>query len=60
MPSAGQVEAHGDHRLAMALALAGLAGLGPITVSGIQVITESFPEFPAVLRGLGADLQEGT
>ena len=60
LPSAGQVEAHGDHRLAMALALAGLAGQGPVMVNGAQVIAESFPEFPAVLHSLGADLQEGS
>ena len=60
LPSAGQVDAHGDHRLAMALALAGLAGQGPVRVSGSQVIEESFPEFRSVLRSLGAELQEGT
>jgi 3-phosphoshikimate 1-carboxyvinyltransferase len=59
LPSAGQVEAHGDHRLAMALALAGLAGQGPVAVSGAHIIAESFPEFPTVLRKLGADIQDG-
>ena len=59
LPSPGQVEAHGDHRLAMALALAGLAGQGPVTVNGAQIIAESFPEFPTVLLELGADIQVG-
>jgi len=59
LPSAGQVEAHGDHRLAMALALAGLAGQGQVTVIGAQIIAESFPDFPSVLRSLGADIREG-
>ncbi|OGO40644.1 MAG: 3-phosphoshikimate 1-carboxyvinyltransferase [Chloroflexi bacterium RBG_16_58_14] len=58
LPSAGQVEAHGDHRLAMALALAGLAGQGPVAICGAHIIAESFPEFPTVLRELGADIQD--
>jgi 3-phosphoshikimate 1-carboxyvinyltransferase len=59
LPTGGQVDPHGDHRLAMALALVGLAGQGAVTVSGAQIITESFPEFPTVLHSLGADLKIG-
>jgi len=58
-PAGGQVDAHGDHRLAMALALAGLAGKDEVTVNGAQIIAESFPEYPSVLRSLGAAVQEG-
>lgn len=57
-PYSAQVMAHGDHRLGMALALAGLAGQGTVTVSDAQIIAESFPEFPSVLRSLGAQVQE--
>lgn len=57
LPQAGRVDTHHDHRLGMALALAGLAGAGPVTVTGADVIAESFPEFPRVLQDLGADLQ---
>jgi 3-phosphoshikimate 1-carboxyvinyltransferase len=56
LPSGGEVDAHGDHRLAMALALAGLAGQGAITVTGAHLFAESFPEFPQVLSGLGAEV----
>jgi len=50
----GSVDAHGDHRLAMALALAGLAAQKPVYVSGAEAYYESFPDFPQVLQSLGA------
>jgi 3-phosphoshikimate 1-carboxyvinyltransferase len=50
----GTVTPHGDHRLAMALAVAGLAARGNIIVDGAEVLSESFPEFSASLRDLGA------
>jgi 3-phosphoshikimate 1-carboxyvinyltransferase len=48
----GQVEAHGDHRLAMAMAVAGLAAQGEVEVLGAEVINESFPEFLPILMAL--------
>ena len=51
----GQSEAYGDHRLAMALALVGLASANPVTVSGCEIIRESFPGFADTLAALGAD-----
>jgi 3-phosphoshikimate 1-carboxyvinyltransferase len=59
LPISGRVGSHNDHRLAMALALVGLAGSGPVTVDGAGMITESFPEFPQALLSLGADIQAG-
>jgi 3-phosphoshikimate 1-carboxyvinyltransferase len=52
----GWVDPHGDHRMAMALALVGLAAQEPVTVRNSQIIQESFPEFPQILQQLGADL----
>ncbi len=57
---AGSVNSHGDHRLAMALTVAGLAGKSPVTISGAQVIDESFPEFTGALRALGAIIMEAS
>ena len=51
-----EVHSHGDHRLAMALAVAGLATQQPVVVHGADLIAESFPAFPAVLRRLGAQV----
>ena len=53
----GHVHSHGDHRLAMALTILGLASQGPVTVDGIELISESFPTFLSTLRGLGADFR---
>jgi len=52
----GVVQAHGDHRLAMALAVAGLAAQAPVTVQGAEIIHESFPGFTNTFQALGAPL----
>ncbi len=51
------VHAHGDHRLAMALAVAGLIADGETVIEGAECIAKSFPEFPELLADLGADLR---
>lgn len=53
-PRGGSVGCAGDHRLAMALAIAGLAAEAPVTVQGSEVIDESFPDFVSALESLGA------
>lgn len=53
----GSVAAHGDHRLAMSLALAGLVSGEPVAVHGAEVMNESFPDFAACLRALGANFE---
>lgn len=52
------VSSRGDHRLAMALAVAGLLASGETTIDGAEVTADSFPGFAQVLRALGADLTE--
>jgi 3-phosphoshikimate 1-carboxyvinyltransferase len=53
----GDVVSHGDHRLAMSLAVAGLASRDGVRVSRAGVIGESFPDFVNILRSLGADVK---
>jgi len=53
----GTVQSHGDHRLAMALALAGLASWEPVLVEGAEMVAESFPEFTSVLADFGAAIE---
>lgn len=53
----GRVEAGGDHRVAMALTLAGLAAPEAVTVRGAQWIQVSFPGFVGLLRAAGAGLE---
>ena len=50
------VETHGDHRVAMAHLVMGLAADAPITVDEPGMIATSFPGFETLMRGLGADL----
>jgi 3-phosphoshikimate 1-carboxyvinyltransferase len=55
----GRVHPHGDHRLAMSLAVAGLIAENPVTVMDAQLIAESFPAFTDILAHLGADIVLG-
>ncbi len=43
--SGGRVEAHGDHRIAMAAAVAGLAAAGAVLVDGAESVAKSWPGF---------------
>lgn len=52
----GEVEAHGDHRLAMALMVAGLGSRETVVVNGAEVVNESLPQFIPLLHSLGAEI----
>ena len=52
----GSIQAGGDHRLAMSLAVAGLIADAPMEINGAEIIHESFPEFSDTLTELGAQL----
>lgn len=54
------VESQGDHRLAMAMTIAGLVAQGTTTVYGSEVTADSFPGFEVTLQALGADLKVET
>jgi 3-phosphoshikimate 1-carboxyvinyltransferase len=41
----GAVHAHGDHRLAMAFAIAALGASGPTIIDGAEVVAVSYPAF---------------
>jgi 3-phosphoshikimate 1-carboxyvinyltransferase len=51
------VECHRDHRLAMALAVAGLAAHGETVVHGAEAIGDSFPGFAETMQALGANVE---
>jgi 3-phosphoshikimate 1-carboxyvinyltransferase len=44
-PSGGRADARGDHRMAMAFAVAALAAEGPSTIDGSDVVAISYPGF---------------
>jgi 3-phosphoshikimate 1-carboxyvinyltransferase len=50
----GTVDSHGDHRLAMALAVAGLISRDEVVIQGAECIADSFPGFVGLMRELGA------
>jgi 3-phosphoshikimate 1-carboxyvinyltransferase len=52
----GRVDPHGDHRLAMSLAVAGLVAQSPVEIMQAEIINESFPGYEAVLNALGASV----
>jgi 3-phosphoshikimate 1-carboxyvinyltransferase len=54
----GIVDPHGDHRLAMSLAIAGLVTEKPVLVKGAEIINESFPNFTLIMKSLGANVNE--
>lgn len=51
-----RIEAAGDHRIAMAGAVAGLVAEGPVRIDGAEMVDTSFPGFADTLRGLGVDI----
>jgi 3-phosphoshikimate 1-carboxyvinyltransferase len=48
---AGSVHSHGDHRIAMAFAVAALRAAGPVVIDESEAASVSFPEFWDTLRG---------
>jgi 3-phosphoshikimate 1-carboxyvinyltransferase len=46
------IDAHGDHRIAMAFAIAGLIAEGTTTISNAEAISTSFPSFEEELEHL--------
>jgi 3-phosphoshikimate 1-carboxyvinyltransferase len=56
----GTVESHGDHRIAMAFAVAGLRAAGPITILDTENVATSFPGFAAMAASVGMLLRQGT
>jgi 3-phosphoshikimate 1-carboxyvinyltransferase len=56
----GEVDGRDDHRIIMAMAVAGLAGKGPVTIRGADAVSVTFPTFPELMRSLGAQLEVDT
>ena len=54
----GRVESYGDHRVAMAFAIAGSIAEGEIEISESQNVATSFPSFVAEASGIGLSIQE--
>jgi 3-phosphoshikimate 1-carboxyvinyltransferase len=55
--SGGRVESHGDHRIAMAFAMAALRAGGPVEIADCANVNTSFPGFVALARGAGLSIE---
>ncbi len=51
-PRAGCVDACGDHRIAMSLAVAALRAEGPVRIEGAECVAKSYPDFFGALEGI--------
>jgi 3-phosphoshikimate 1-carboxyvinyltransferase len=53
----GRVNSHGDHRIAMAFAIASLRASGPIEIDDCANVNTSFPVFVPLANSLGLDVR---
>jgi 3-phosphoshikimate 1-carboxyvinyltransferase len=53
----GVIESHGDHRIAMSFAAAGLIANGPVRIHDCGNVATSFPGFMELANGCGFDLR---
>jgi 3-phosphoshikimate 1-carboxyvinyltransferase len=54
----GRINSHGDHRIAMAFAIAALRARGPITILDCNNVATSFPGFVERIHDCGMNLHE--
>ena len=53
-----EVDGHDDHRVVMALAVAGLIAEGTTTIRGVESVRITYPTFVPSMRSLGARFEE--
>jgi 3-phosphoshikimate 1-carboxyvinyltransferase len=56
--SGGEVDSHGDHRVAMSFSIASLRAAEPILIKDVANVATSFPGFVALARSVGLDITE--
>ena len=59
VPGGATCATHLDHRIAMSFLVLGMAAKAPVSVDDAGPIATSFPDFTALMRGLGASLSAG-
>jgi 3-phosphoshikimate 1-carboxyvinyltransferase len=55
--SGGEVDSHGDHRIAMSFAMAALRASGPVTIRDCKNVATSFPDFVDLARQAGLSIE---
>lgn len=56
--SGGEIDSHGDHRIAMAFTIASLRASQPILIRDVANVATSFPGYVPLARSVGLDLHE--
>jgi 3-phosphoshikimate 1-carboxyvinyltransferase len=54
----GRIDSRGDHRIAMAFAVASLRASEPIRIDDVANVATSFPDFVARARSIGLEIEE--
>ncbi len=57
-PTGGMVDSFGDHRIAMAFAVAATAASEVVRVRDTEAVATSFPDFAACLAACGGDIEQ--
>jgi len=52
----GETDSHGDHRIAMSLAVAGQMATGPVLINDCDNVATSFPDFMGLSKSVGFGL----
>ena len=53
-----ELDSFGDHRIAMAIAIATIRADGPITINHAEVVSKSYPNFFEIYKELGGQINE--
>jgi 3-phosphoshikimate 1-carboxyvinyltransferase len=53
----GEIQSHGDHRIAMAFAIASLRASAPVTIHDCANVNTSFPNFVSLASGAGLSIR---
>jgi 3-phosphoshikimate 1-carboxyvinyltransferase len=56
--SGGRIDSRGDHRIAMAFAVASVRARGPIEIADVANVATSFPDFVGTARRAGLELRQ--
>jgi 3-phosphoshikimate 1-carboxyvinyltransferase len=54
----GEIDSHGDHRVAMSFSIASLRAAEPILIRDVANVATSFPDFVGLARSVGLDITE--